>query len=273
MPNPASYMMENPDETARLLRKTDYEAVRRQAFWCGVKPGMRVLDAGCGPGATTLILHELVQPGGQVLGVDYSEERLYNAQQRSGGITDIEFRLYDLRDPPDSDMGCFDLIWVRFVLEYNRLESFDIVKNLTESLKPRGRLCLLDLDYNCLTHYDMRADLENILRKLMATLEETHNFDPYVGRKLFAYLYDLGFENIEVDLLAHHLIYGEARENDVYNWMKKAEVASTQATRLFDEYAGGAAGFQRDFERFFLDPRRFTYTPLIACKGNKPSVR
>jgi ubiquinone/menaquinone biosynthesis C-methylase UbiE len=61
------YLMENSEESVRLEMKTDTETVRRQAEWCGIKPGMRVLDVGCGPGITTSILHEMIQPGGSII--------------------------------------------------------------------------------------------------------------------------------------------------------------------------------------------------------------
>jgi ubiquinone/menaquinone biosynthesis C-methylase UbiE len=64
-----AYFMENGNESVRLDVKTDPEAVRRQALWCGVKPGMRVLDLGCGSGKVTSILREMVEPGGSVLGI------------------------------------------------------------------------------------------------------------------------------------------------------------------------------------------------------------
>ena len=41
-----SYLMENLEENIRLEFKTDPKAVRKQALWCGLKPGLRVLDAG-----------------------------------------------------------------------------------------------------------------------------------------------------------------------------------------------------------------------------------
>ena len=67
-----SYLMENDEEAFRLDIKTDPEAVREQALWCGIKPGLRVLDVGCGPGKTTSILREMVQPNGQAVGIDFS---------------------------------------------------------------------------------------------------------------------------------------------------------------------------------------------------------
>ena len=147
-----SYLMENPEEIMRLEVKTEKETVIKQALWCGLKPGFRVLDVGCGPGKATSILHEIIQPGGTILGIDYSKERISYARDTYGQTSGMEFQVQDLRSSLD-DIGQFDLIWVRFFLEYYSVEGFDIVKNLTGCLKQGGYLCLLDLDHNCLNHY------------------------------------------------------------------------------------------------------------------------
>jgi len=263
------YLMESLEEAVRLEVKTDLEAVRKQAQWCGLKPGLQILDAACGTGKATSVLHEMIQPGGRTLGVDYSEERILYAQEHYGQKAGIDFQVHDLKEPL-KDIGPFDLIWVRFFLEYNRMESPEIVKNLTACLKPGGRLCLLDLDQNSLNHYELPKKMEKILSGIMAGLEQEHNFDPFSGRKLYAYLYDLGYQNIQMDLTAHHLFYGKIRDEDVFNWIKKVEIASMKTRDLFEHYPGGRDVFLSDFRKFFLDPRRFTYTPLILCKGVKP---
>ena len=264
-----SYLMENIEEAARLEIKTDPDAVRVQARWCGLKPGIRVLDAGCGPGMVTAILHDMIQPEGSILGLDYSEERILHARENYGEKIGIDFRVHDLRTPL-KEREEFDLIWVRFVLEYNLAGSLDIVGNLIDCLKPGGRLCLLDLDHNCLSHYELTKPMETILFELMDRLEKAYDFDPYAGRKLYAYQYDRGYEDIEVEMLPHHLFYGDMRDEDMFNWLKKVEVVSTREKALFKGYPGGREAFLGDFKRFFLDPRRFTYTPLILCKGIKP---
>jgi ubiquinone/menaquinone biosynthesis C-methylase UbiE len=261
-----SYLMENLEEILRLEIKTDPEAVRKQARWCGLKPGMRVLDAGCGPGKVTSILYEMIKPKGTILGVDYSESRIEHAAKHYGNGSDIAFQIHDLRDPLDG-MGPFDLIWIRFVLEFNLVESFDIVKNLTAVLKPGGYLCLIDLDHNCLNHYEMPCEVEEIIFQAMKLAEHAYNFDPYSGRKLYSYLYDLGYKDIQVDLLAHHLIYGEIGEGDIFNWTKKVEIAFQKVRKLFANYPGGHDAFLIDFKKFLLDPRRFIYTPVVLCKG------
>jgi 2-polyprenyl-3-methyl-5-hydroxy-6-metoxy-1,4-benzoquinol methylase len=266
---PPDYFMENEAESIRLEVKTRPEAVRKQALWSGLKPGLRVLDAGCGPGKVTSILHEMIQPGGTILGVDYSEKRIDHAKKHYGQKSGIDFQLHDLRDPLEG-VGQFDLIWVRFMLEYNLVESPEIVRNLTGCLKPDGYLCLLDLDHNCLSYYQLPPKMEKILFNLMTRLEKEYNFDPYSGRKLYAYLYDLGYQNIQIKASTHNLIFGKVKKEDLFNWTKKVEVASIKAIELFENYSGGCDGFFADFINFFEDPRRFTYTPLILCKGMKP---
>lgn len=264
-----SYLMENSEEAIRLDIKTDPEAVRRQAIWCGVKPGLRVLDVGCGSGKTSSILREMTQPDGMLVGIDFSEERIRYAKEHFGKTPGIDFQVRDFTQPLD-ELGQFDVIWVRFILEYFLLESPDIVKNLTANLKPDGCLCLMDLDYNCLTHYEPPARMESLLIELMERIQREYNFDPYAGRKLYAYLYDLSYRNIQVDLIPHHLIYGEIRPEDNFNWIKKLEVVSRKATNSFEKYPGGYGAFFADFKKFFHDPRRFTYTPMILVKGMRP---
>jgi len=264
-----TYLMENDEEEKRLDIKTDPDAVKAQALWFGMDSGARVLDVGCGPGKTTAILHDLVQPGGEAVGVDIAENRIRYARTFYDGKRGIDFQVRDVRQPMD-DLGMFDFVWVRFVLEYYREGAFDIVKNISHNLKPGGYMCLLDLDYNCLSHWEMPQELENVIIKSMFLAQDHYNFDLYAGRKLYAHLYDLGFEAIDVNLVGHHLIFGELKKSDEFNWMKKLEVGTTKAPEIFETYPGGGAKFLRDFNKFFKDPRRFTYSPMMMCKGRKP---
>ena len=107
---------------------------------------------------------------------------------------------------------------------------------------------------------------------LTKTLEKNADFDPYVGIKLYSYLYDLGYQDIDVNLAPHHLIFGELKETDAFNWTKKIEVAVKKLGYEFKEYKGGYEEFFEEFMDFFYDPRRFTYTPVISCKGRKPAL-
>lgn len=262
------YLMENSEEALRLDVKTDVEAVRQQALLCGIGPGDRVLDGGCGSGKTTSVLHELVQPGGQAIGIDFAPDRIAFAKRNYQTRPGIEFHEMDLRDDL-SPLGGFDRIWIRFVLEYYLEGAVDIIRNASRQLKVGGRICLLDLDYNCLSHYPMPAQMEATLHGLVERMTRAYNFDVFAGRKLYTHLYDLGFRDIRVNMVPHHLIYGDLKSSDDFNWMKKVQMASAKAGDLFADYPGGYDGFFRDFNDFFHDPRRFTYTPLIVCTGEK----
>ena len=268
MQHPSDYLMESADEIERLEKKTNPDIVRDQALWAGLKPGMRAADVGCGPGKTTHILYQIVQPGGQVVGIDMSRERLAHAEAK---YTDpgMAFACRDVtRAMPD--LGNFDFTWVRFLLEYHRSRSFQIVRHLASITKPGGILCLVDLDYNCLSHFAMPERLAATLNGCMQKLERDADFDPHMGIKLYSFLYDLGFEDIEVTLQPHHLIYGELKEVDSYNWTRKVEMVFRRSGYDFKDYPGGYAEFLDEFQRFFTHPRRFTYTPVILCRGRKP---
>lgn len=262
------YIMSNEEETLRLDRKTDKSNVEKQARWAGIKSGMRVADLGFGSGKTTFVLNRLVQPGGECIGVDIVKDRIEYAN-RHYNDENTSYLQKDIRDPLD-DLGEFDFIWVRFVLEYHRAEAFNIVRNIAKNLKEDGILCLIDLDYNCLSHYGLTAKLEKSLTGIMDTLKEKSNFDPYVGRKLYAFLYDLNFQDIDLNMEAHHLIFGKLNEVDEFNWIKKVEVAAKNSGYDFEEYDQGYEAFFKEFKSFFSDPRRFTYTPVISCRGKKP---
>lgn len=265
------YLMESDEEAFRLDIKTDTKDVRSQALWAGIKPGMRVADLGCGSGKTTSILHKLVQPGGEVVGVDFSIKRFTYAQKHYGG-NGVKFKCADIRYSLE-DLGMFDFVWVRFVLEYYLSDSFDIVKTISKIVKPGGILCIIDLDYNCLSHYGISSKLEKTLFAIMHCLEKKANFDPYVGRKLYSFLYDLGYQDIAVSVAPHHLIFGELKECDAFNWVKKVKVVTSKINYQFEEFEGGHKEFSEEFNKFFTSSRRFTYTPLIACRGcSKPTT-
>jgi ubiquinone/menaquinone biosynthesis C-methylase UbiE len=260
--------MEHEAECFRLDLKTDSQCVTQQAQWAGIRPGMRVADIGCGSGKTTSFLHRLLQPGGEIVGIDASKSRISHATEHYGA-PGIEFVCRDMYETLE-DLGEFDFIWVRFVLEYHSSKSRDIVSNLTRLLSPGGILCLIDLDNNCLNHFGLNARLESTACAIINILEKDFDFDPYAGRKLYSYLYDLDYRDIAVDAAAHHLIYGELNEVDSYNFGKKVEVAAKKSGYQFDEYAGGYDEFVEEFRSFFADPKRFTYTPIILCRGVKP---
>lgn len=265
MPN-NKYLMEHEEEILRLELKTDRNIVKDQAVWAGLKPGMRVADLGCGPGVTTSVLHELVSPNGETVGIDFSEQRCQYAEANYKA-KGLEFVCRDIRESLE-DLGKFDFIWVRFILEYYLNGGFEIVQNIHNIIKPGGILCLIDLDHNCLNHYGIPQRLERTILEISTELANKANFDPYAGRKLYSFLYDLNFKNIEVDINAHHNIYGQLKDVDEYNFLKKIEVAPQKINFKLKDY-NNYQEFIDESRTSFRNERRFTYTPIILCRGEK----
>lgn len=262
------YLMESDDEVLRLDIKTDDKVVENQAIWAGIKPGMHIADICCGSGKTTSVLHKLTQPGGIAVGVDGSKNRVEYARKHYH-VPGLEFQCKDIREPLD-DLGVYDFVWVRFLLEYYLDDSFNIVRNISRIIKPGGILCLIDLDHNCLNHFALSPRLERTIFSIIKYLEKNANFDPYAGRKLYSHLYTLGYQDINVDVAAHHLIFGKLKDVDAFNWIKKIEVISRKIPYIFEEYQEGYEAFLKEFNGYFNDPGRFTYTPVILCRGRKP---
>jgi ubiquinone/menaquinone biosynthesis C-methylase UbiE len=261
-----AYIMESDDENQRLEIKTITSVVESFARRAGLGPGMRVVDAGCGPGVTTSVLSGIVGESGAALGFDISEKRIERAKEHYEDIR-TSFVVRDFLEPVEG-IGSFDFAWVRFALEYYKAECCDIARNVSSLLKEGGILCLIDLDYNCLSHYEMPARLETALAGAVRQLEAKADFDPYAGRKLYSHLYRMGYQDIKVEVGAHHVIYGELRNADEYNWGKKIEVLAQKLKIELPGYTDPQE-FYEDFMTFFRDPGRFTYTPVIAAWGRK----
>lgn len=261
------YLMENDEEAFRLEQKTDFHTLRQQAEWAGLQQGMRLLDLGCGAGVTTNMLKYLVGPSGEAVGMDASAQRIRHARSHysSPGISFIQKDIYsDL-----ASLGTFDFIWVRFFLQYHPKWAEHIVKQLFTLLSEGGILCLIDLDNNCTGHYQMPWRMEKAISEILNSLVFYDDFDPYVGRKLYSYMYDTVLEDIDVHLSAHHLLFGHLQKNEVYNWTKKLEVAVSRCNYSFPDYENGFEQFKEEFLHFISDPRRFIYTPMISCRGKK----
>ena len=115
------------------------------------------------------------------MGIDFSEERL--AYAGTLGNEELQFRLPGFYPAAFDDLGEFDFVWIRFVLEYYRAEACSIVRACGKVLKPGGILCLIDLDYNCMTHFEMPERLEETTQELIEMAEIKANFDPYAGKE------------------------------------------------------------------------------------------
>lgn len=85
----------------------------------GIAPGSRVLDIGCGSGDLSRLLAKLAGPGGEVVGIDRSEDAIAAARDMPAepGAAPIHYTRGDLAGALP-DLGQFDAIVGRRVLMY-----------------------------------------------------------------------------------------------------------------------------------------------------------
>ena len=92
-------------------------AAKEAAFFLShLRPGMRLLDLGSGPGSITLGLAEKVSPG-EVVGVDLQPSQVEKAQALSAarGVKNVRFEVADVYRLPFPD-GSFDAVVAHVVL-------------------------------------------------------------------------------------------------------------------------------------------------------------
>jgi 2-polyprenyl-3-methyl-5-hydroxy-6-metoxy-1,4-benzoquinol methylase len=113
------------------------ERVRRRIAWlkkaCDIKPGLKVLECGCGTGIFT---RQLAEIGADITAVDISLELLTRARQECPA-SNVQFLEADLEKPDVLEDGYFDVICGVSVLHH--LDLAKALNVLRTKLKPGAR--------------------------------------------------------------------------------------------------------------------------------------
>jgi ubiquinone/menaquinone biosynthesis C-methylase UbiE len=118
--------------TERLLRSA------------GIRPGMRVLDLGCGVGDVSWLAAELVGASGTVVGVDHTREAIAVARERArtAGLRHVHFEeatvgAFSGREP-------FDLVIGRCVL-IHQADPVAFIRAAADLVRPGGMIAFQEL--------------------------------------------------------------------------------------------------------------------------------
>ena len=102
------------------------------------KAGERIIDVGCGSGATSIAFAQEVGPSGHVFGVDISGPMLARARASAPKDLPVDFVLADATVYP-FDPASFDLLASRFGVMFFAEPSRSFA-NMRKALRPSGRL-------------------------------------------------------------------------------------------------------------------------------------
>lgn len=101
------------------------------------RPGLRILDAGCGRGETVLAC---ARAGAAVAAIDYSEAAVELTAEALAGFADADVRVGDVTDLPWPDDG-FDRILFSDVVEHlDPQQTVPALRELRRVLRPGGFL-------------------------------------------------------------------------------------------------------------------------------------
>ncbi|MEV0562558.1 class I SAM-dependent methyltransferase [Dactylosporangium sp. NPDC050588] len=227
----------SPSDTLEQAQSNKYDLV---AGKLALKPGMRLLDVGCGWGG--MVRHAAREYGVKALGVTLSREQAAWAQaaiEREGLSHLAEVRHLDYRDAP---LEHFDAVSSIGLTEHIGLRNYPVYfKTLRDRLKPGGRLL-----NHCITRADNRT---------------SHRPGAFIDRyvfpdgelaspgKLVSAVHDAAFEvQHEENLRVHyaHTLAGWNR-NLVEHWDACVDEVGIGTARVWGLYmAGSRFAFERN---------------------------
>jgi SAM-dependent methyltransferase len=180
---PAYTFRDSPSASERLgLVARTFEPSTRALLARVPGPRGRVLDLGCGPGHTTLLLAGAF-PDAAVVGVDRSEPFLDEARRQAP--TGVRYAHADVATPPLPDAPA-DLVFARFVLSH--LPARDaVLRGWLDALAPGGVVVIEEVD-RIDTDDPVFAEYLGITSGLMAD----RGGELYVGPELAAVARTLG---------------------------------------------------------------------------------
>ena len=184
---------DNPAYKAELAKRT---AVRNAAFLLPhLRPGMRLLDVGSGPGTISLGLAEAVAPG-EVVGIDIEpaqvEEARIAATER--GVTNVRFEVGDAYRLPFADHA-FDAVFAHTVLMHLR-EPVRALAGMRRVLCPGGIIGVRDPDVGA--GFSVPATpLQDQRRALQLRVLQQYGGDFNLGRHHRRLLLEAGFVRAE----------------------------------------------------------------------------
>ena len=180
---------DNPAFEAAMAARTAPQAA---AFFLPyLRAGMRLLDAGCGPGSITLDLARVVAPG-EAVGIDIQPSQVERARAFAAqrGATNLRFEVADIYQLPFPDRS-FDAVFAHGVLMHLR-QPVRALAELRRVLRPGGIAGIRDPDWDA-TLLTPTTPLLDRWRALRVRVRQHNGGDPFIGRHHRRLFLDAGF--------------------------------------------------------------------------------
>jgi ubiquinone/menaquinone biosynthesis C-methylase UbiE len=161
-----------------------------------LRPGMRVVDFGCGAGSLSLGFAAIVAPG-QVVGFDQSEPAIEQARAEAGrlGLTNTEFHLADI-NTLELASDSFDVAHFSGVLAYQK-HPLAALKLAYRVLKRGGLVAAREPQKEGDWFGGPNREIVTFYNQILVDDRfRSMGGDPFIGRRLAALFQEAGFEKV-----------------------------------------------------------------------------
>jgi ubiquinone/menaquinone biosynthesis C-methylase UbiE len=161
-----------------------------------LRPGMRLLDVGCGPGSITVGLAKQVAPG-EAIGIDQSATVIDTARSReeAKAAHNLVFEVGSIYEPR-FEVESFDAIFVHQVLQHLK-RPVEALRQARTLLKRGGMLGVREVDWGSTVFYPESQGVRRFLT-LYYELARHNGGEPDAGRHLRRWFREAGFEETRV---------------------------------------------------------------------------
>jgi ubiquinone/menaquinone biosynthesis C-methylase UbiE len=207
----ASYIIDGGEPgAARLAVLGRTLAASSESFLkrTGLRPGVRVVDVGCGSGELTGWMAELVGPA-EVVGVDVDLTVLAIARERwSGHRAPPRFILADAAAVPPA-LGRFDVVYARFLLSH-QTDPLAVLRDLRALCRPGGVVAVEDVDISAM-FCEPRSEAFDLATALYVRAAVARGAHPRLGPRLADLFEEAGFEDVEAGAVHPAFREGEGK--------------------------------------------------------------
>lgn len=158
-----------------------------------VRPEMRILDAGCGPGSITCGLGRWV-PDGEVVGVDSAAAVLEYARSHASNedLRNVTFEQADVYGL-SFGTGSFDVVFAHQLLQHLGSPVMAL-QEFRRVLRPGGVVAVRDADYGTMTFFPHDPGIDRFF-EIYARVARANGGEPDAGRRLLSWVQSAGFLN------------------------------------------------------------------------------
>jgi SAM-dependent methyltransferase len=179
-----------------VVRSQHWRTVANSAAYLEseLRPGLDVLDIGCGPGTITVDVAGRVRPG-RVVGVDVSADVLEQARANAerAGAANLEFAVGDvLRLGADDDT--YDVVHAHQVLLHLR-DPVGALREMLRVVRPGGVVAARDTDYAGAMWWPDDPRLDRWLEVYRA-VARANGAEPDAGRRLLSWALAAGADHV-----------------------------------------------------------------------------